>query len=127
MAAEFTLSLAAKNAMATQVLTLIDAGGAAGRMELQTSANAVLATVTLAYPCGVVDTGTGTLDFTATAEASATAAGTIAKAVFKTSAGAEVFTANVSDKAGSAFVRLDTLTISAIGQPVQLTVGEMTY
>lgn len=127
MAAEFTLTLASKNAMATQVLTLIDAGGAAGRMELQTSAGAVLATVTLAYPCGVVDAGTGILDFTPTAQALAAATGTIGKAVFKTSAGTEVFTANVSDKAGTAFVRLDTLTISAIGQPAQVTVGEISY
>jgi hypothetical protein len=127
MPAEFTLALAAKNAMATQVRTLIDAGGAAGKMELQTSANAVLATATLAYPCGVVDTGDGVLDFTATAQATATATGTIAKAVFKTSANAEVFTSNVSDKSGSAFVRLDTLTISSVGQPVQITVGEMSY
>ena len=127
MPAEFTLSLTAKTAMANQIKTLLDAGGAAATMELQTSANAVLATVALEYPCGVVDTGDGVLDFTATDQVAATATGTIGKAVFKTSAGVTVFTANVSDKSGSAFVRLDTLVISAIGQLVQITVGEMTY
>lgn len=127
MPAEFTLSLASKNAMATQVLTLLDAGGAAGRMELQTSADDILASVTLAYPCGTVDTVAGVLDFTPTAQVTATATGTIAKAVFKTSTGATVFTANVSTKAGTAFVRLDTLTVTAIGQPVQISVGEMSY
>lgn len=127
MPAEFTLEVVAKNAMANQFKAMIDAGESAATMELQTAANAVLVTVTLAYPCGVVDTDNGILDFSPTAQFDAVATGTIAKAVFKTSAGVKLFTTNVSDKAGTAFVRLDTLVISAIGQKVQVTTGEIDY
>lgn len=126
MPAEFTLTTAAKSAMADTMLDLIDAGLAAGSIELQDASNTALITVPLEYPCGTVGVD-GKLNFTPTEDAASTATGTIAKAVFKDSTGATVFTSNVSLKTGDAFVRLDSLVVSEIGQIVRLSVGEMTY
>lgn len=126
MPAEFTLATASKSAMANTMLGLIDGGLAAGSIELQDAADTMLISVTLEYPCGTVDVN-GKLNFAPTADAAAVATGTIAKAVFKDSAGVVVFTSNVSLKAGDAFVRLDSLAVTEVGQLVRLSVGEMTY
>lgn len=126
MPAEFTLPTTSKSAMANAMLSLLDAGLAAGSIELQDAADTLLISVSLEYPCGTVDVN-GKLNFTPTSEAAAVATGTIAKAVFKDSTGATVFTSNVSLKAGDAFVRLDSVAVTEVGQLVRLSVGEMTY
>ena len=126
MPAEFTLSTAAKAAVATTIIEQLDAGLAAATMELQTGLDVVLLSVPLNYPCGSVD-GDGKLVFTPTSASPATAVGTVAKAVFKTSEGAVVFSSNVSLKTGDAFVRLDSFDIGEIGETLRISVGEMTY
>lgn len=122
--ATLTLTSAAKQAMAELILARIDAGGAAGKVEIQDSSNNVLATLTLAYPCGAHSAGK--LVFSSIAQVNATGTGTANKAVFKTSAGVEVFTGDVSTSAGTAFCRLSSLSI-ATGGPVATASCEIQF
>lgn len=60
---EQTYSLAAKIAAHTAFRDLIDADASPGLFRIRNSADQLLAEVTLAYPCGTVNAGTGQLVF----------------------------------------------------------------
>lgn len=122
--ATLTLTSAAKQAFAELMLARIDAGGAAGKVEIQDSSSSVLATLTLSYPCG--SHSAGKFVFGSIAQVNATGTGTANKAVFKTSAGVEVFTGDVSTSAGTAFCRLSSLSI-ATGGPVATASCEIQF
>lgn len=124
MSAEFTLSATLAQLSAELYRDQIDAGGAAGELEIQSAAGDVLVSFALAYPCG--SHSSGKLVFDAIATAVATASGKATKAVFKTSAGNVVLTTNVSSSTGTAFCRLSTTSI-VVGSPVSVSSGEIQF
>lgn len=108
-----TLEANARNAACNGVVDLLDGG----TIEFQTSAGAVIATLALPTPAfGAAASGTAAMN--AVAAATAGASGTVAKAVFKTSAGAAVFTATVATT--GADINLSSVAINA-GDSVELT------
>jgi len=110
-----TLETVARNAACDAVVDLLDGG----TIEFQTSADAEVATLTLGTPAfGDAETGTATAN-AITADDDATG-GTIAKAVFKTSAAADVFSVSVTATGGGGDIELSSLDISA-GDTVSLT------
>lgn len=110
-----TLAEAARNAACNAVVDLLDGG----TIEMQTSADAEVATLTLGTPAfGAASNGTATAN-AITADDSATG-GTIAKAVFKNSGGDPVFTATVTALGGGGSIELSSLAIGA-GDTVSLT------
>jgi len=127
MPAEITMALATKNALANAVKTAIDAGSAAGSMELRTLADVLLVSLPLSYPCGTVNAEAGELVFSNITTTNSVAVGVANKAIFKTSAGAEAFRANVSNKSGTAFVRMDSVTIQSVDQPIAVTAAKMEF
>jgi len=91
--AAVTFATATKTNIATAVVTSIDAGGAAGKLEIGTTGMAsILCTVTLNYsPAGTVSSGVMTLSgFSKSCTAGNT--GTAAAARIRTSANADVIT-----------------------------------
>jgi len=115
-----THNAAVKTAIATAVLTQIDADAGAGALVIQTSADATLATLALADPAGTV--AAGVLTFDCTPALSATASGTGTATKFKISdnsgdeklygsvgtSGADINLSSVSITSG------DTVSISAL-------------
>ena len=69
-------SAAALVAAHTALLTLIDTGSGAGTIKIRTSADALLATITLTDPAGTVNGTTGQLTLTAASTPNASATGT---------------------------------------------------
>lgn len=116
-----TYSAAAKVAAHTSFRDLLDSGASAGSAKIRTSADALLATIPLADPCGTVNGTTGqlTLDFPAPADA--TASGEAAYAELCDSDG-DVHLA-LPCQAGSVAVSgkfvLNTLTVVS-GSPVEV-------
>ena len=110
-----TLETVARNAACDAVVDLLDGG----TIEMQTGADAEVATLTLGTPAfGAASSGTATAN-AITADDDATG-GTIAKAVFKASGGDTVFTATVTETGGGGDIELSSLTIGA-GDTVSLT------
>lgn len=124
MPAELTPSASLKQLNAELYRDQIDAGLAAGTIEIQSFDGVPLATFTLSYPCGWHTDGS--LIFGSIAPVGASASGTAHKAVFKTSAGATVLETNVSSSTGTAFCRLTTTNIVA-GAPVSVSSGEIKF
>lgn len=118
-----THAAATRNALAEKVRDLIDGGVAAGTIEFQTSAGVEVATLTFSDPSfgsaasGVITAASITDDTDATG-------GTIAKAVFKDSAGTAVLTCSVTATDGGGDIELSAIIITA-GQTVGLT--SLTY
>lgn len=113
-----TYSVGAKNARMTAVRDLC----ADGTLEILTSADAVLASIGLSTAGGTVTGGVWTLTFDGSATASA--AGTAAKARIKNASGTVVVSdLTVSAIGGSGDVKLDNTSI-ATGQTV--SVGSLT-
>jgi hypothetical protein len=83
-----------KDTRMTSVITAIDAGGAAGKLEIGTTGMAsILATITLNYnPAGTVTTGALTLSGFPKSDTSADNTGTAAAARIRTSANSDVIT-----------------------------------
>jgi len=79
----------ARNAACNGVVDLLDGG----TIELQTSGDAVVATLTMPTPAFAA-AANGTSAMQTVPEATASASGTVTKAVFKTSGGTPVFTAS---------------------------------
>src|SRR5574337_634413 len=73
-----TYSAQAKIDAHTAFLALIDAGSGAGKLKIRSSADALLATVTLSDPAGTVNGTTGQLTFSFPSSANASATGTAA-------------------------------------------------
>lgn len=124
MPAEITPSPTLKQLNAELYRDQIDAGGAAGKLELQSAGGLVLATLTLSYPCG--SHVAGSLVFGPISPVLASASGTATKAVYKTSADDVVIETNVSSSTGTAFCRLTSTTIVA-GAPVSVSSGEIKF
>lgn len=124
-----TYSAAVKTALMTAVRDQIDAGGAAGKLEICSVAYAsVLATITLGYSGATTGTVSGsvlTLAGFPRSDTSADATGTAAVARIRTSANVDVITGLTVGLSGSD-VNLDSLSITA-GQTVTINSATFTH
>ncbi len=122
-----TYSTAAKTARMAAVIAQIDAGAAAGTLEIGTTGmGSVLAILTLADPCGSAASGVLTFDFDPDiSDASANASGTAAEARIKDSDGTVIISGLTVGTSGTDIV-LDSVSITA-GQTVTLTTGTITH
>ena len=123
-----TYSTAAKNARLDAVIGEIDGGASSpanGRLEIGTAAMAsVLATITLAFPCGT--SSGGVLTFTMPqSDTSADAGGTAAAARIRDAAGTDVIT-GLTVGTGSEDIVLDSVSITA-GQTVTINSATITH
>lgn len=123
MAVTYTTAL--KSTRMTAVLTAIDAGSGAGKLEIGTSAmGSVLATITLADPAGSVTNGV--LTFTMPkSDTSADASGTAAAARIRDSDNNDVVTGLTVGTSGTDIV-LDSTSITA-GQTVTINSASLTH
>ena len=124
-----TYSSTVKDARMTAVRDQIDAGGAAGKLEICSSAYAsILATIPLGYSgasTGTVTTGVLTLAGFPRSDTSADNTGTAAVARIRTSANADVITGLTVGLSGSD-INLDSLSITA-GQTVTVNSAAVTH
>lgn len=122
-----TYSTACKQARLEAVIAQIDGGSGAGTLEIGTSGmGTVLATLTLADPCGSASGATLTFDFDPDiSDSSADATGTAAAAQIKDSNGTVVISGLTVGTSGTDIV-LDSVSITA-GQTVTLTTGTITH
>ena len=119
-------STAAKNARLQSTADLIDAGASPGKLKIRDSSNVVLATLTLADPCGTVSAGVLTFDFDPDiSDTSADASGTAANAILTDSADTTVVSGLTVGTSGTNVV-LDSVFITA-GQTVTITAGTITH
>lgn len=119
-------STAAKNARLNAVVAQIDAGAGAGKLKIRDSSNVVLATLTLADPCGTVSAGVLTFDFDPDiSDTSADASGTAANAIITDDADTTVISGLTVGTSGTNVV-LDSVGITA-GQTVTITAGTITH
>lgn len=119
-------STAAKNARLNAVVAQIDAGAGAGKLKIRDSSNVVLATLTLADPCGTVSAGVLTFDFDPDiSDISADASGTAANAIITDDADTTVISGLTVGTSGTNVV-LDSVSITA-GQTVTITAGTITH
>ena len=116
-----TYSIAALAAAHTAFKDLIDAGSGAGLAKIRNSAGTLLASITMADPCGAVSSGTGQLSLTLPLLVNAGATGTAAYAELCDSAGLVhlALPCAVGAAAVSGFFVLQTLALVA-GAPVQV-------
>lgn len=124
-----TYSTAVKTARMTAVRDQIDAGGAAGKLEIGTTGmGTVLATITLGYSGSSTGTISGavlTLAGFPRSDTSADATGTAAAARIRTSADADVITGLTVGTSGTDIV-LDSTSITA-GQTVTINSATITH
>ena len=122
-----TYSTAAKQARMEAVIAQIDASAGAGTLEIGTTGMAsVLATFTLADPCGSASGAVLTFDFDPDiSDASADNSGTAAEARIKNGDGTAIIT-GLTVGVGSGDIQLDSVSITA-GQTVTLTTGTITH
>lgn len=114
---------AVRNAVADLVVDRIDAGAGAGTLEMQTSGDVEVATLTFSDPAfGAASSGVATAS-AITSDTNATG-GTIAKARAKDSTGTEVFACSVTASGGGGDIELSSVVVSA-GQTVAVT--SLTY
>lgn len=122
-----TYSTATKTARMNAVIAQIDAGAGPGTIEIGTTGMAsILATLTLADPCGTAASGVLTFDFDPDIEdSSADNTGAAAEARIKDSDGTVVISGLTVGTSG-ADINLDSVSITA-GQTVTLTTGTITH
>jgi hypothetical protein len=124
-----TYASGVKDARMTAVRDQIDAGGAAGKLEICTSAyGSILATITLGYSgasTGTVSSGVLTLAGFPRSDTSADNSGTAAVARIRTSANADVITGLTVGTSGSD-INLDSTSITA-GQTVTISSATITH
>ena len=124
-----TYSTAVKTARMTAVRDQIDAGGAAGKLEIGTASMAtVLATITLGYSGASTGTVSGsvlTLAGFPRSDTAADATGTAAAARIRTSANADVITGLTVGTSGSD-INLDSTSITT-GQNVTINSATITH
>jgi hypothetical protein len=128
-----TLATTARNAAAAAVVGLLDAGLAAGTIEIRSgvrpadpqtlATGTVLATVTLADPAGGA-AANGVVTITDPAAVTGAADGTATWARFLDSAGAAVLDCSVTATGGGGDITLSTTTIST---GVTVDMGALTY
>ena len=118
---------ALKTTRMTDVVTAIDAGAGAGKLEIGTTGMAtLLAEFTLADPCGTVSGSVLTFDFDPDiSDTSANNTGTAAAAQIKDSNGVVVVSGLTVGTAGTDII-IDNASITT-GQTVTLTVGTITH
>lgn len=119
-----TYSTAAKNARLTAVVGQIDAGAGAGKLKIRDGSNNVLATFTLADPCGSVSSGVLTFDFDPDISATASATGTAANAIITDDADTTVISGLTVGTSGTDVVLTSTSITS--GQTVTIASGTIT-
>lgn len=108
------------------VVTAIDAGSAAGKLKIRNSSNTVLATLTLADPCGTVSGDTLTFDFDPDiSDSSADATGTAENAII-TDSDDNIIVSGLTVGTSSTNVVMDSTSITA-GQVVTITTGTITH
>lgn len=118
-------STTVKNSRLTVVRDAIDAGSAAGRLEIGTTGmGTVLATISLADPCGTVSAGVLTFT-TPVSDTNADATGTAAAARIKDSNGATIISGLTVGTSGSD-INLSSLGITA-GDTVSITSATITH
>lgn len=120
-----TYSTAAKTARLNAVVTQIDAGASPGKLKIRDGSNTVLATLTLADPCGTVSGAVLTFDFDPDISATASASGTAANAIITDSADTTVISGLTVGTSGTDIV-LDSVSITS-GQTVTITAGTITH
>ncbi len=121
-----TYTTAAKTARMQAVINQIDAGVSPGKLKIRDSGNVVLATLTLADPCGTVAAGVLTFDFDPDiSDTSADASGTAANAIITDSADTTIISGLTVGISGTDIV-LDPVSITA-GQTVTITAGTITH
>lgn len=108
------------------VVTAIDAGAAAGKLKIRNASNTVLATLTLADPCGTVSGDTLTFDFDPDiSDSSADATGTAENAII-TDSDDNIIVSGLTVGTSSTNVVMDSTSITA-GQVVTITTGTITH
>lgn len=108
------------------VVTAVDAGAAAGKMKIRDGSNVVLATLTLADPCGSVSGDVLTFDFDPDiSDTSADASGTAANAII-TDSDDNIIISGLTVGTSGTNVILDSTSITA-GQTVTITAGTLTH
>lgn len=108
------------------VITAIDAGSGAGKLKIYTSGGStLLATLTLADPCGSASTDTLTFDFDPDISATAAATGTAAEATLTDSDDNVVVSGLTVGTSGTNIV-LDSVSITS-GQTVTIATGTITH
>ena len=120
-----TYAATTKTARMQAVVDKVDAGAGAGKLEIGTAAMAlVLATITLADPCGVA--AAGVLTFTMPkSDTSADAGGTAAAARIRDSDSNDVVTGLTVGTVGTDII-LDSVSITA-GQTVTINSATLTH
>ena len=113
-----------RNALATQILALIDSDVGAGKIEIYNAGRAtLLGTLTCTDPCGTV--ASGTLTFSAIAQDSAAdATGSAALFDVKDFSGDLVFSGTITATGGGGDMTMPSVSITA-GEPIQIT--SLTY
>ena len=121
-----TYSNAAKEDRLQAVIALIDAGASPGKLKIGTAGMAtVLATLTLADPCGAASAGALTFDFDPDISVAAAEAGTAAAATI-TDSDDNVVISGLTVGVGSGDIQLDSVSITA-GQTVTITEASITH
>ena len=123
-----TYDTTVKTARMRAVADQIDIGSGAGILKIRNSSNTVLATLTLADPCGTASAGVLTFDFDPDiSDTSADSSGTAANAIITDSAGnTKVSGLTVTVTGGGGDIQLDSVSITA-GQTVTITTGTLTH
>ena len=112
---------AVRDALANLIDDQVNAGSPPGNFILQTSADAILAEITLANPAfGASSSGVITLAGVPLEDTSADASGTAAKFRFRNAADTEIFQGTVTATGGGGDIEIDNTTIVA-AQTVRLT------
>ena len=121
-----TYTTAVKTARMNAVKDQIDAGAGAGKLEIGTSGMAsVLATITLADPCGTVTNGVLTFSSMPRSDTSADASGTAAAARIRDSNNVDIVTGLTVGTSGTDII-LDSVSITA-GQTVTINSATITH
>lgn len=121
-----TYTTAVKTARMNAVKDQIDAGAGAGKLEIGTSGMAsVLATITLADPCGTVTNGVLTFSNMPRSDTSADASGTAAAARIRDSNNTDIVTGLTVGTSGTDII-LDSVSITA-GQTVTINSATITH
>lgn len=121
-----TYATAVKTARMEAVVTKIDEGASAGKLKIYTTGlGTLLATFTLADPCGTVSGAVLTFDFDPDLSTTAAATGTAAAATI-TDSDDEVMISGLTVGTSGTDIILDSVSITS-GQTVTLTTGTITH
>lgn len=120
-----TYETAVKTARMQAVVTQIDEGTGAGKLKIRDGSNNILATFTLADPCGTVSGAVLTFDFDPDISATAGATGTATNAII-TDSDDETKISGLTVGVGTGDIQLDSTSITN-GQTVTITAGTITH